>query len=502
MTDTAADALLKQAFEHASSGMLAVDAGGRIVLVNREVERLFGYTRGELIGRSVELLVPARLRDAHAAHRETFARAPQARPMGAGRDLFGVRKDGSQVPVEIGLTPIATPSGMVVLASIVDISARRVLEERLRQAERMHTIGTLALGIAHDFNNILRAIVGYTELARASVAPHAPAAADLAQVIAAARRGQQIVERILAFGRPAEGTPVPVAVDWIVEEALELLRASLPSTIEIVSRVDPETPRVAATETELHQVLMNLASNAAQAMWNTGGILEVTAVPFRGDEAFARAHPHLAGRPCVRLRVADTGPGMPPEIVERVFEPFFTTKGVEGTGLGLPVVLGIAEAYGGAVELRSRVGKGTTVDVYLPAVETEAPPVPVPEPRRPSVLFVDDEPALAALGRRQLEAAGFRVSAHTSSLGALEDFRAHPDEYDVIVTDNAMPKMSGAALAAEIRKIRPSAPILIVSGLGSATRAPAESGGPLKILRKPHAGSELVAAVRALLEET
>jgi PAS domain S-box-containing protein len=496
--------LFRLVVELSPAGLVVTDAAGTIVLVNREIERLFGYSKEELVGRPIEHLVPQRFRSRHPSFRTSFHTAPQARPMGAGRDLFGLRKDGTEVPVEIGLNPIRTSEGVLVLSSIVDITERRELESRLRQAQKMEAIGTLAGGIAHDFNNLLRAILGYAELAEQAV--HDPqAGSDLAQVRRAAQRGQLLVQRILAFSRQHELRRTPMALDRPIRDAVELLRASLPKTIDLRSHFDPDAPLVRADDTQVHQILMNVVTNAAQAIGDQPGLIEITLTPFRADEAFMRRHPGTAAELYALLSVADSGPGMTDDVLERAFDPFFTTKPAgAGTGFGLAVVRGIVDSYGGAVELRSQQDAGTEVRVYLPAVDaTTSVGESRPDDQRPQVLLVEDEELIATLSRRQLEDHGFRVTACTSSLQALEEFRARPGAFDVVVTDNTMPRMTGMALAQELLRIRPGTRILLVSGLAE-TLDPGVlyAKGISGILSKPHTGQQLADAVRTLLGPT
>ena len=506
--------LFRVAFDLAPAGMLAVDADGRILLANRECERLLGYEAGALPGMTIDDLVPERYRGRHAGHRRGFFVEPATRGMGAGRDLFALRRDGAEVPVEIGLNPVQMEASLVVIATLVDISARleaerrtREADERLRQSRKLESLGTLAGGIAHDFNNMLLAIVGYTELVSRRVGADAAAREDLDQVLRAAERGKQLVQRILAFSRQRDLTRLPMRLGQVVPEALDLLRATLPSTIEIRTAIDDTTPVVFADETQLHQVLLNLATNAAHAM-RDGGTLDVRVGPARVDEALARRHPELGPGLHARLTVTDTGTGIPPEVRERIFEPFFTTKPPgEGTGLGLPVILGIVRSFDGAIAIESEPGRGTRVDVWLPAHEPAADSAPAPEAAgapqgRRHVLFVDDEVVLAQLQRRQLEALGYRATVHTSSLEALEDFRRRPGDFDLMITDNTMPHMTGLELAAEIARIRPGLPVLMVSGY--ADNADAEilrASGVHATLRKPHTSRELEAALSALLAQ-
>ena len=495
--------LFKLAFDSSPTGKFVIDHSGAIILANPEAERLFGYSTDELLGQPVDVLVPERYRSGHPRLRRAFQAAPQSRRMGAGRDLFGLRKDGTELPIEIGLNPVATPDGVIILTTIVDISARRTLEAQLRQAQKLEAIGTLAGGIAHDFNNLLRSIIGYSELVTA-VVTDPQALADLEQVRIAASRGQELVLRMLAFSRPSDSSRVAVAPHRPTLEAVDLLRSTIPSLIEIRYRHDAEVPAVRIDATQLQQVLMNLVTNAAQAIGDATGSIDVALTAFRADDTFMRAHPSMGKGLYARLSVTDSGSGMTEQVQQHALEPFFTTKPVgKGTGLGLSVVHGIVQGAGGCVQLHSGQGKGTQVDVYLPAAASDAGQLvaDVPDESAPLVLFVDDEQAISDLSRRQLVNAGFRVAAFSASLTALEEFKRRPDAFSIVVTDNTMPKMSGLQFAQEVRSLRPDIPILLVSGLVD-TFSPdvIQQKGIAALLRKPHSGAQLIAAVRALTD--
>ena len=498
--------LFRLTVELSPSGMLAVDGRGAILLANAEVERLFGYDRTELVGRPVEMLLPIRLRATHPSHRAAFLAEPAARPMGAGRELLGLRKDGTEFPVEIGLNPVKGGDGLLVFASIVDITQRRQLEEQLRQSQKLETIGMIAGGIAHDFNNLLLSIVGHTELARDAAPPDAPLRGDLEQVLRASERGRELVQRILTFSRRREVTRVPTRLEEPVREALGLLRASLPATIEMRETLDPRTPMVLSDSTEIHQILMNLATNSAHAM-EEGGVLDVRLEPFEADEGFARRHPEILAGSYARLTVEDQGRGMSEEVLRRAFEPFFTTRppGV-GTGLGLSVIRGIVRSQAGLITLWSRPGEGTRVEVLLPAVPPtgeshDRPAEARADLRGRHVMLVDDEQALASLQTRRLEDLGCRVTAHVSSVEALEDFRRRPDEFDLVITDNTMPRMTGLALAGEIHALRPRVPILMVSGVLEVDDVERlRASGVRGVLQKPHRATDLEQAMRRVIE--
>jgi len=498
-------ALVRIAFDLSPSGMLAVDAAGTILAANREAERLFGWSQEELIGRPVETLVPGRWRAEHPGHRSTFQADPHARPMGVGRELYALRKDGVEFPVEIGLNPVRHEGRLVVLASVVNISARREQEENLRRAQKLEAIGVLAGGIAHDFNNILLGIVGHAELVLRESPLSAQSRQDLERVLRAAGRGRELVQRILQFSREGEVALGPVRLEHTLGEVIQLLRASLPSTIEIRAELDPDTPPALSEEARIHQVLMNLGTNAAHAM-PEGGVLSIALAPFMVTPEFAQAHPGMSPGPHARITVRDTGVGMSADVRERVLEPFYTTKPFgQGTGLGLSIVHGIVRAHHGALEIASAPGHGTTVTITLPSGQPQtggaAPDIAAEaDARRLHVLFVEDEEVLALMQRRQLEHLGYQVTVHTSSPEALEDFRSRPDAFALLITDDTMPRMTGRVLAQEVLSIRPDLPVLMVSGGNSGDPQAIAAIGIRGVLRKPHSAAELEGAIRRALE--
>ena len=503
--------LLELAFDLSPAGMLVVDGSGSIRLVNRELERLFGYAREELLGQPVELLVPAQLHGVHPSFRAGYHSHPERREMGAARDLKGRRKDGSEVSVEIGLNPIHTAEGLLVLGTVVDITSRRAIESQLRQSQKMEAVGTLAGGIAHDFNNLLHGIVGHAELLSRGTPLQPESRADVEQIIKIAERGRKLVDRILTFSRQQDPSRSVLSLERPIREAIELLRASLPSEIEVRARLDPGTPKVRCDETQIHQIAVNLGTNAAHAMEH-GGVLELVLVPFVVTDAFAAAHDGLLPGMYAHLSVVDSGAGIAPEILDRILEPFFTTKPPgKGTGLGLSMIHGIVKSLEGKIEIASHLGKGTRIDIYLPAAradhaEANGHPVsgPVePDPRAawPHVLVVEDEQDFAGMLRRQLEAFEYRATVHTSSIEALEDFRARPDAFDVLMTDNSMPRMSGLKLVEAVLKLRPHLPVLLVSGTAAhGDPAALAAMGVTRTLRKPHSGREMDEALRAVLK--
>jgi PAS domain S-box-containing protein len=497
--------LAAAAFERSPSGMLVVDRAGIIIAVNREVERLFGYERDELIGQNVDMLVPSARAPSHADRRAAYMTELAARPMGAGRDLFGRHRDGRELPVEIGLGPVEINGKICVLCTVVDISARRQLENHLRQAQKLETIGNLASGLAHDFNNILQGVIGYTELARDASSARPDICADLEVVLDTARRGRDMVARVLLFSRRGEAARSKTKLEPVLNEAVHLLRATLPSNIDIRVYHDPNATDVVVDPTDLHQIIMNLANNAAQAMELTGGLIDIQTAPILVDEQMTKAYPALRPGMYACVSVIDTGSGIPKAILERIFEPFFTTKAVgKGTGLGLAMVQRIARSVGGTVEVSSREGRGTRFDVYIPHADGIDMNRPTPEATTPEsrkcILYVDDEDRLAQLGRRLLESVGYQVVTHNSSLQALADVQANPARFDLVITDNKMPHLTGVELADAISKIRPDLPIMMVSGHGDSVDNKAlQERGVRKLMPKPYSFSDLRAAVTELI---
>lgn len=490
-----AEARFRTAVESSPNGMVMVDADGRIVLVNREVENLFGYQREELLGRSIDLLVPQRFRTEHPEFRKTFFANPGARAMGEGRDLFGVRKDGKEVPVEIGLNPIETEDGLFVLSSIVDISARvaaeeekRRLKEQLVQSQKMESLGTLAGGVAHDFNNVLGGILSYAELLQETVDERHQG--ELEELIGFAHRGKEVVDRILAFSRRQEPARRPVALDRIIAEATRLLHSSLPPNIEVRVDIQAGLPMVYADPGGIHQMLLNLGMNAAHAMPG-GGVLEFGAEKAYVIDSVARRHPQLNEGEHALLRVRDTGEGMSEEVQQRVFEPFFTTKKAgQGSGLGMAIVHRIVEENQGGLELQSAVGQGTTFECYLPIVEVEEE-----EPRScgniglgkgQRVLLVDDDPLLAKVGLRRLDRLGYTPTVVSDSRKALELFSSDPSFFAAVVTDYLMPGMNGIELGTEISSLRPGMPILMLTGyIEDFDPDTVRNAGITRLLQKP-----------------
>lgn len=506
---------LRAAVESSPNGLLMVDTSGTIKLVNREIERLFGYDRSELLGQPMEKLVPERYRRHHPGFRAGFAHSPQARAMGAGRDLYAVRSDGSEFPVEIGLTPVSTEDGLYIISSIVDISARkeaeaeqRRLEEQLRQSQKLEAVGQLAGGIAHDFNNILGMILSFAELAREQHGDRSDLVADLDEILAAAGRGRDLVQRILRFSRRHHLSLRPLRLPEVVQEITGLLRSTLPGNITIQVTTDSELPQVMGDPVSVHQVVMNLATNAVDAMPN-GGTLRIAITPFYARDSFVRAHPELREGDYVRLDFQDEGTGMDTGTRERAFEPFFTTKAPgAGTGLGLAMVHGIMRDHGGTVMLDSEIGRGTTVTCLLPASEAVGStardrirPEDLEAGTGEHIMLVDDEVGLLTANSRRLVASGYKVSQYSDPAAALRWLEQGTGNVDVLVTDYSMHGMNGVQFAERVHALYPTLPIILVTGYleGFESEELAQVGIGA-ILTKPVTGREFANALRQALD--
>ena len=497
------EARYRELFENANDLVYVHDLQGNFLALNKTAERISGYRREEALGMNITQVV--------APEFLGLARQMMARKVAGAEastyELAIVTKHGRRVWLEISSRLIYQDNRPLAVQGIGrDITERRQLEGQLRQAQRMEALGTLAGGIAHDFNNILAAILGYTELALYDVSQGTRVWHNMQEVLIAGQRAKDLVQQILMFSRQTEQERRPVQLDSIVKEVLRLLRASLPSTIEIRQDISPEVITVLAEPTQMHQVLMNLCANAEYAMRPTGGVLDVLLACITVDAAFAEAHPTLQPGSYARLTIRDTGMGMPPEVLEHIFEPFFTTKGVrEGTGMGLAVVHGIVTSHEGTITVSSTPGQGTTFDIYLPlttAVPIEHRPLETALPHgRECILFVDDEVALARLGQEMLAPLGYTVVVRTSSIEALEAFRAMPARFDLVITDQTMPNMTGEHLARELRRIRPDVPIILCTGFSHTMSV--DKAYALNInafLLKPLVSHDLATAIRRVLE--
>jgi PAS domain S-box-containing protein len=419
------------------------------------------------------------------------------------------RRDQTTVWVDLNATAISWKGAAAVLCVTQDITERKkadeeraVLANQLHQAQKMEAIGTLAGGIAHDFNNILTGIMGNVELGTMELQSDHPVREILAETLKATHRAKSLVRQILVFSRRREQKRSPIRLWPVVQEALALLRASLPASIEIRLSPPSSDPLVMADATQIHQVIVNLGANASHAMKGQQGRLEVSGLALRLDVETARSIAGLVPGDYLRISISDTGCGMDAATQQRIFEPFFTTKPPgEGTGLGLAVVHGIIQNHQGAISVTSQPSRGSTFHIYLPV---SASIVEIPTAKEASItlgrgeraLLVDDEKVLLDASSRLLRRAGFEVTVFSDPVAALECFKAGPERFDVVVTDLTMPKMSGQALAGEVKRIRPDIRVVLCTGFGgNLDEAKLRELGVQSVLEKPYSAAALTRAV-------
>ena len=486
---------------------------GRIVFANPAAAKLLRADHSDrLVGTPVlERVHPS----AHALVQERMARVARGEQVPLMQEPL-VRVDGTSFRAEVTAALLGTGEVLVVFRDVTDRHRaqedRFVLEERLRQAEKIEALGTLAGGVAHDFNNVLAAILGHADALASELPANSAAREDADQIAAAARRAKGVVHQILAFARRRPAEAVPLDVGRTVGEDLPLVRAATPASVEIALRADPEAGAVLADPTQIHQVLLNLCANARDAMATRGGILEISVARAQVPESDG-APAGLPPGPYVRLSVTDTGQGMDAPTRARAFEPYFTTKPLgAGSGLGLAVVHGIVTGLGGAVTLASTAGEGTSVAVWLPRLADPDPaaasplaPAPTPAPEGPPltghrVLVVDDDPPVARAIGRMLDHAGYRVTVVEDAESALEEFQADPAAFDLVLTDQTLPRMRGDELTRALLAIRPALPILICTGYSERLdEERALAIGARALLPKPLDLRELVTALRDAL---
>ncbi|HEY7936087.1 MAG TPA: PAS domain S-box protein [Candidatus Limnocylindrales bacterium] len=472
----ASERRFRAVLEASPNPIVAVDAGARIAYVNPQVETTFGYGRAELLGQAIEVLLPERVAERHVAHRDGFLAHPVARPMGIGLDLAGRRKDGTEFPVEISLSPVDTAEGLQVFATVVDITARKAAESQLLQAQKLESIGRLAGGIAHDFNNMLFAIRGFAELLEEDLAANNPAplvqadALRSVQAISnAAERASVLTAQLLAFSRQQVVSSTVLDVRAAVRSIEPMLRRLIGENIKLSLDLDPATGNVLADAGQLDQIFINLVVNARDAI-AAGGSVTIQTSNAVFDEPFALEQFDVAPGNYVVLAVSDTGAGMDRATKEHIFEPFFTTKETgKGTGLGLATIYGIVRQAGGHIWLYSEPGLGSTFKLYFPRVDAPLPAA-TPAGSRPLqggdrlVLVVEDEPAVREMTTLMLQRGGYRVIALQDGHEALLRLSAPDDPIDVLVTDVIMPGMSGIELAERTMDRLSGIGIVLVSG--------------------------------------
>jgi len=499
-------------FEHAPISYQSLDKNGCFLEVNETWLESMGYTKKEVLGVFFgDFLHP----DWQSHFKEYF---PRFMAIGEvlGNEIEMIKKDGSSILMSINGKMSKKPDGTFMQTHCVlhDITKVRQAEEekaalqiQLRQAQKMEAIGTLAGGIAHDFNNILAAILGYADMAREDTPDSSSAKHEIMQVLKAGHRAKDLVKQILAFSRKEPQRVVSMRLHLVAREALTLLRASLPTTIQIKQSIDAGCGSILADPTQIHQIIMNLCTNAAQAMNEEEGILVVNVADVLLDAEDLVRQPHLSPGPYVSLSVTDSGSGIKQSNLERIFDPYFTTKDVgEGSGMGLAVVAGIVKSCDGMITVESTLGQGTTFTVYFPQSQEhtteeagETGPLPSGTER---ILVVDDEESIAGMAKSMVERLGYAATSATSSAEALAIFHKDPDGFDLVVTDQTMPEVTGEQLAKSLWKVQPNLPVILCSGYSSKIDPEKALGmGFNAFLMKPVSYRELAKSIRQVLDK-
>jgi PAS domain S-box-containing protein len=499
--------------EASPNAIIAVDSSGRMTYLNPQTEVTFGYPREELLGQPIEQLLPADAAEKHVKQRMGVFAQPRPRALGIGLDMAGRRKDGTEFPVEISLTPVELDDGLQVFATVVDITARKAAENQLLEAQKLESIGRLAGGIAHDFNNVLFAIKGYAELLTEDLGPgrreHLDPDAALRSVEAignAATRAASLTAQLLAFSRRQVVHPEVLELYAAVAAIEPMLRPLIGAQAQLVVRPDPGTGRLRADRSQLDQILVNLVLNARDAMPD-GGAITIETGNVELDDAYALDHREVIPGPYVYLVVSDTGLGMDLETREHIFEPFFTTKVQgQGTGLGLATIYGIVRQAGGHIWLYSEPGIGSSFKLYFPRVDAPASVIHAPHLTHApegygTIMIVEDETSVRDMISVVLRRAGYQVTAVSDGAEALAGLTDVGAPIDVLVTDVVMPGMSGIDLAERVINRFPATGVVLVSGYNAETLDldRVVRRGAL-FLSKPVTSSDLLDAVRRATE--
>jgi len=486
--------------------VLNAEKPARVLECNKAAAAIFGYRIEEMVGKAV----------GHLHVDESHLKAFQERLFPAIKDegflhetRFSMkRKDGTVFPTEHSVVELKDDNGQRVgwISVVRDLTEREKLEARIQQAQKMEAIGTLAGGIAHDFNNLLTPIIGFAEMLIEDLPSHNPKRENVDQILHCAQRASDLVKQILAFSRHTKQEKVPVRLQQVLREVLKLVRSTIPANIDIRQEIQRDCPMVMADPTQLHQVAMNLITNSFHAVDQDGGTISVSLrkVKVTAEDSLQG---DLTPGSYALLKVTDNGHGIEPALLTKIFEPYFTTKGLgRGTGLGLSVVHGIVSQSGGHIQVNSAVGQGTSFEVYLPLL---AEPDKAPEAVKTGVvkrgferiLLVDDEPSVALMQQKALERLGYQVTVKTSSIDALETFKADCGAFDLVITDMAMPLMTGDRLASELITLKPDVRIIMATGFSEQMdEGKAGALGIKGFMMKPLLINKLAAKIRLVLD--
>lgn len=495
---------LEAAIEQSDDGIIITDAQGTIVYVNPAFERISGYSKQEAIGQNPRILKSNKQSpEFYKTMWDTITQGKVWRSRYTNK-----RKDGQLYETETSISPVFDDSGKIINYVSVsrDITQEIMMEAQLRQAQKMEAIGTLAGGIAHDFNNILFPIFGYAQMTLDYLPPNSVAKKNLEKLLIAAKRAKDLVQQILTFSRKDEQSRQPIKIQFILKESLKLLRSVIPKTISIRETIDTSCRPVMGDATQIHQVILNLCTNAYHAMRDKGGVLSVSFREVMLNPEDLATKPGLTPGPYVRLSISDTGHGIDPAIKDKIFDPFFTTKPPgEGTGMGLSVAHGIVKSHNGFISVYSEYGIGSTFSVYLPCIDTSVHPQKADQAVElfrgsASIMIVDDEESIVEMLKEILEKRGFQVTACTSSLEALAIFQQSPDRFDIVISDQTMPEMTGIQLVQNLLKIKPDLPIILCTGFSeSITEEQVKSMGVREFIMKPVIVEDIIRAIKKAL---
>jgi len=485
--------------ESASQGILAADINGQILMVNTQIEKMFGYSRNELLHQPVEILLPAIYRDAHARNRNKYILQPVARQMAAGIQINGQRKDGTEFPVEVNLSSVELHDGLHVLAFITDISEKKRFEQKIRRMEKLEAIGQLAGGIAHDFNNVLAGIIGLSELALRKIPQENPAQKNIKLIIEKSQNAAGLVSKLLAFSRQQIIAPRTLNLNIIIEANKQLLQRYLGEDIRLQTKLAPGLWDITADPSAIDQIITNLCINARDAMPD-GGDLTIATSNLNLKEEPLTEIPHPAGIYYVKLVVSDNGVGMPRDIQRHIFEPFFTTKELgHGTGLGLSTVYGLVQQHDGVIQFKSTPGEGTVFTIYFPAFRNAAaaPPSsnhPAEIPRgEATLLLVDDEPDILHSLKVQLAMLGYTIITAGNGLEAKNILQEKADVIDLVISDVIMPHMGGVELQMFAEALKPDIRFLFISAFNDKLEP------DMFCLQKPFAFADLARTIHKIL---
>ncbi len=484
--------------------IIMMDASGCISYWNAAAEAMFGWCADEVLGRDLHsLIVPERFRKDYETGLKLFFQSGKGNAIDKTLELSGCHKDGHEFPIELTLGAVSIRGEWHSIGVVRDVAGKRKLEFQLLHAEKMESVATLAGGIAHDFNNILSSIIGFTELALDDADEGTLLYSNLQEVMVAGNRAKDLVRQIMKFSRQTDSVTEPVQVKSVVEETVKLIRASFPSTIEIVTDLKSRA-FVLADPSHIHQIILNLCTNAEHAMEDSKGVLSISLSDVTAEEVREHIRSDVKPGSYIRLKIGDTGKGMTTEILSKAFSPFFTTKKQgEGTGMGLPIVHGIVSSLNGFIHPHSEPGRGSSFDIFLPVMEER-----IPKPLRTKasssqgghLMFVDDEASVVKIGKILLERLGYTVETAGGGCEALELFKASPSKYSLVITDLTMPQMTGIDLAKEMIRVREDIPIILCTGYEknhSITQA--TEAGIMAVVSKPILSDEIAETIGRVL---